>query len=105
MKFIINLKIQLNYCSGIQAGIYTTNSPEACLHCLKKSYANIVVVQNTQQLEKILQIRDQAAHLKAIVQIEGTPSYPDVLSVRMKFFDLKKKIRLGILFNLYHLIA
>lgn len=65
---------------GIQAGIYTTNSAEACLHCLKKSYANIVVVQNTQQLEKILQIRDQAPHLKTIVQIEGTPSYPDVLS-------------------------
>ncbi|XP_065207667.1 long-chain-fatty-acid--CoA ligase ACSBG2-like isoform X2 [Planococcus citri] len=65
---------------GIQAGIYTTNSAEACLHCLKKSYANIVVVQNTQQLEKILQVRDQAPLLKAIIQIEGTPSYPDVLS-------------------------
>jgi len=67
--------------SGIQAGIYTTNSPEACLHCLKKSYANIIVVQNTLQLDKILKVKDEAPDLKAIIQVEGTPDKPGVFSV------------------------
>lgn len=65
---------------GIQSGIYTTNSPEACLHCLKKSYANIVVVQNEMQLEKILQVRHEAPDLKTIIQIEGIPRERDVIS-------------------------
>lgn len=65
---------------GMQAGIYTTNSPEACLHCLKKSYAQIVVVQNAMQLEKILKIRHEAPDVKAIVQIEGNPTKPGVIS-------------------------
>lgn len=72
----------MNFFSGIQAGIYTTNSPEACLHCLKKSYAQIVVVQNGMQLEKILKIRHEVPDLKAIIQIEGNPSKPGVISVR-----------------------
>ncbi|KAK7595016.1 hypothetical protein V9T40_001449 [Parthenolecanium corni] len=68
------------FAGGIQAGIYTTNSPEACLHCLKKSYAQIVVVQNGMQLEKILKIRHEVPDLKAIIQIEGNPSKPGVIS-------------------------
>lgn len=63
------------------SGIYTTNSPEACLHCLNTSEANIVVVENDMQLQKILQIKDQAKDLKAIIQYSGKPSDPSVLSV------------------------
>ena len=33
--------------------------------------ANVIVVENDQQLQKILKIRDQLPHLKAIVQYSG----------------------------------
>ncbi|XKL64688.1 hypothetical protein PGB90_004774 [Kerria lacca] len=65
---------------GIAAGIYTTNSSEACLHCLNISNAQIVVVQNNKQVEKILKIKDQAPLLKVIIQYSGKPTHPSVLS-------------------------
>lgn len=68
------------HAGGFAAGIYTTNSPDACLHCLKTSYANIAVVENDMQLQKILKIRDQVPDLKAIIQYTGKPSDSSVLS-------------------------
>ncbi|XP_067824331.1 long-chain-fatty-acid--CoA ligase ACSBG2 isoform X2 [Heptranchias perlo] len=53
---------------GLAVGIYTTNSPEACHYVVSDSEANIMVVENNKQLQKILQIQDQLPHLKAIVQ-------------------------------------
>ncbi len=38
------------------AGIYTTNSPDACLYVAKDSRANVIVVENQKQLDKILQV-------------------------------------------------
>lgn len=67
--------------SGFAAGIYTTNSPDACLHCLTTSNANIVVVENEMQLQKILQVKDKAPLLKAVIQYTGNPSDSSVLSV------------------------
>lgn len=68
------------YAGGIAVGIYTTNNPEACQYCLELSRANIVVVEDSKQLEKILQIRHNLPHLKAIIQYDGTPNQKDVLS-------------------------
>ncbi|XP_032380556.1 long-chain-fatty-acid--CoA ligase ACSBG1 [Etheostoma spectabile] len=56
---------------GTMTGIYATNSPEACQYVASDSKANIIVVENQQQLDKILQIRDSLPHLKAIVQYSG----------------------------------
>ncbi|KAM4618244.1 long-chain-fatty-acid--CoA ligase ACSBG1 [Polymixia lowei] len=56
---------------GIMTGIYATNSPEACHYVASDSKANIIVVENPKQLDKILQIRDRLPHLKAIVQYSG----------------------------------
>lgn len=61
---------------GFAVGIYTTNSPEACLYIVKDCKANVVVVENDKQLKKILQIKDELPHLKAIVQ------YKDELKVQ-----------------------
>jgi Long-chain acyl-CoA synthetases (AMP-forming) len=61
--------------------MYTTNSPEACLHCLVTSDANICVVEDDKQLEKILKVKAQCPKLKAIVQYEGKPDKPGVISV------------------------
>ncbi|XP_058854583.1 long-chain-fatty-acid--CoA ligase ACSBG1-like isoform X1 [Acipenser ruthenus] len=59
------------FAGGIVSGIYTTNSPEACHYVAHNCKANIIVVENQKQLEKILQIRDRLPHLKAIVQYDG----------------------------------
>lgn len=52
-------------------GVYTTNNPEACEYVLKDCEANIVIVENDVQLQKILKIRKNLPHLKAIVQYKG----------------------------------
>ncbi|KAG7230572.1 hypothetical protein INR49_025289 [Caranx melampygus] len=53
---------------GFAVGIYTTNSPEACQYVAENCKANIIVVENQKQLQKILQVEDKLPHLKAIVQ-------------------------------------
>ena len=60
-------------CSGLATGIYATNSPEACQYVMENADCNIVVVENDAQLQKILTVRDQLPHLKAIVQYKGQP--------------------------------
>ncbi|KAM7414601.1 hypothetical protein PAMA_019424 [Pampus argenteus] len=40
---------------GIMTGIYATNTPEACKYVASDSKANIIVVENQKQLDKILQ--------------------------------------------------
>ncbi|KAF7405424.1 hypothetical protein HZH66_004330 [Vespula vulgaris] len=68
------------YAGGFAAGIYTTNSPEACQYCAQHSKANIIVVEDSKQLEKILQIKKHLVDLKAIIQYEGIPKEKDILS-------------------------
>jgi len=65
---------------GFATGIYESNSPTACKYIAEDSRANIVVVGDTVQLEKILSIKDQLPELKAIVLYEGTSSMPGVIS-------------------------
>ncbi|KAM9360186.1 long-chain-fatty-acid--CoA ligase ACSBG2-like [Symphorus nematophorus] len=59
------------FAGGLATGIYTTNSPEACQYVAANCEANILVVENQKQLDKIMQIKDQLPHLKAIVQYKG----------------------------------
>ncbi|KAL6266397.1 hypothetical protein P5V15_003250 [Pogonomyrmex californicus] len=68
------------YAGGFATGIYTTNSPEACEYCAEHSKANIIVVEDTKQLKKILQIKHNLPSLKAIIQYDGIPTENDVLS-------------------------
>ncbi|XP_012733922.2 long-chain-fatty-acid--CoA ligase ACSBG2 isoform X2 [Fundulus heteroclitus] len=56
---------------GLAAGIYTTNSPEACHYVAANCEANVLVVEDQKQLGKILKVKDQLPHLKAIVQYKG----------------------------------
>ncbi|KAK0147002.1 Long-chain-fatty-acid--CoA ligase ACSBG2 [Merluccius polli] len=63
---------------GFAVGIYTTNSAEACHYVAENCEANIIVVENNKQLQKILQVQDQLPHLKAIVQ------YKDELKEKKK---------------------
>lgn len=54
---------------------------DACLHCLKTSNANIVVVEDDKQLQKILEIKSSLPQLKAIIQYDSKPTVEGVLSV------------------------
>ncbi|CAI9560204.1 unnamed protein product [Staurois parvus] len=60
------------FAGGIATGIYTTSSPEACHYVASDCRANIIVVENQKQLEKILQIWDKLPDLKAVVQYKGS---------------------------------
>ncbi|XP_041856454.1 long-chain-fatty-acid--CoA ligase ACSBG2-like [Melanotaenia boesemani] len=59
------------FAGGLAVGIYTTNSPEACQYVAANCEANVLIVENQKQLDKILQVKDQLPHLKAIVQYKG----------------------------------
>ena len=67
---------------GISCGIYTTNYPHVCKYIADLSRANILVVEDEKQLDKILAVRSELPHLKAIVQYMGTPKKEGVLSWR-----------------------
>lgn len=58
------------HAGGITAGIYTTNSAEAVYHVLESSHANIVVVDDAKQMEKIREIRHRLPLLKAAIQVQ-----------------------------------
>ncbi|XP_039307957.1 very long-chain-fatty-acid--CoA ligase bubblegum isoform X2 [Solenopsis invicta] len=78
------------YAGGFATGIYTTNSPEACQYCAEHSQANIIVVEDDKQLQKILQIKHNLPDLKAIVQYDGVPTDKDTLSWN-NLLDIGKK--------------
>ncbi|XP_061881057.1 long-chain-fatty-acid--CoA ligase ACSBG2-like isoform X1 [Entelurus aequoreus] len=59
------------FAGGLATGIYSTNTPLACLDVAGNSKANILVVENQKQLDKILQIKNELPHLRAIVQYKG----------------------------------
>ncbi|NXX13544.1 ACBG2 ligase, partial [Podargus strigoides] len=78
---------------GFAVGIYTTNSPEACHYIAENCSANILVVENHKQLQKILEIQDKLPHLKAIVQYgeELKEKRPNLYSWS-EFMDLGKDV-------------
>uniref|UniRef100_A0A8D0HRG6 long-chain-fatty-acid--CoA ligase n=1 Tax=Sphenodon punctatus TaxID=8508 RepID=A0A8D0HRG6_SPHPU len=53
---------------GFAVGIYMTNSPEACRYVAENCGANILVVENHKQLQKILEVQHKLPLLKAIIQ-------------------------------------
>lgn len=55
---------------GFAVGIYTTNSPDACHYVAENCQANILVVENHKQLQKILQVNlVKSLHLGGRVHI------------------------------------
>uniref|UniRef100_A0A1S4GYP3 long-chain-fatty-acid--CoA ligase n=2 Tax=gambiae species complex TaxID=44542 RepID=A0A1S4GYP3_ANOGA len=56
------------HAGGIITGVYTTNSAESVQHVLESSRAQIVVVDDAKQMEKICSIRQNLPHLKTVIQ-------------------------------------
>ncbi|XP_005060074.2 PREDICTED: long-chain-fatty-acid--CoA ligase ACSBG2 isoform X1 [Ficedula albicollis] len=78
---------------GFAVGIYTTNSPEACHYVAENCSANIIVVENHKQLQKILEVEDRLPHLKGIVQYgeEIKEKRPNLYSWR-EFMELGRDV-------------
>ncbi|NWW26820.1 ACBG2 ligase, partial [Falcunculus frontatus] len=78
---------------GFAVGIYTTNSPEACHYVAENCSANVIVVENQKQLQKILEIEDRLPHLKGIVQYgeEIKEKRPNLYSWR-EFMELGRDV-------------
>ena len=52
---------------GLPTGIYTTNTPEECHFVATDCKANIIVVEDQQQLDKILEVTYLATYSKETV--------------------------------------
>lgn len=55
---------------GITSGVYTTDSPEQLAYLLNDSQSPFLVVENDEQLDKFLEIRDQVPLLKKVIILE-----------------------------------
>ena len=53
------------------SGVYTTNSADAVQYVLKDCDADLVIVENNEQLKKVLAIWDSLPALQAIIQYAG----------------------------------
>ena len=56
---------------GVDVPVYHTNTPEQCAYIIKDSGAEIAVVENPEQLEKVLSKEDELSSVKKIILIEG----------------------------------
>ncbi len=56
--------------SGISIGIYPTNAPPECQYVIDHSEAKILVVEDEEQLDKILEIRQDLEKLEKIIVID-----------------------------------
>jgi long-chain acyl-CoA synthetase len=52
--------------------IYQTNSPEECRYVLENSDAKVVIVEDSEQLEKIREVRDACPMLEHVILITGS---------------------------------
>ena len=60
------------FAGAIPGGIYATSSPEQCQYIAEHSEANIVVVENADQLAKFKAVWSQLPALKAVVMMNGS---------------------------------
>ncbi|MBI2902254.1 MAG: AMP-binding protein [Candidatus Methylomirabilis oxyfera] len=55
---------------GVTVGIYTTSSPEQCAYILSHSEARFHIVEDEEQLDKVLRVRDRLPLLERIIVID-----------------------------------
>jgi long-subunit acyl-CoA synthetase (AMP-forming) len=75
------------YAGTVPAGIYTTSSPEQCEYIASHCDANVVFVENQEQLSKFLAIRGKLPSLKALVLMQGETNQAGVYTWT-KFLEL-----------------
>ncbi len=67
---IFDLAIQS--AGGVSVGIYATNSPEQCKYVINHAEARFHFVENEEQLDKWLQIREDTPSLQKIIVLDET---------------------------------
>jgi len=65
---------------GVPAGIYTSSTADQCHYIAEHSEAAVAVVENDEQLDKFLAVRDRLPDLRGIVLMEGSSEAPGVLT-------------------------
>ncbi len=84
--------------------VYQTLTPEQIAYQAKDSGARIAIVENSEQMEKFLEVRDRCPDLEMLIQIEedgetGVTSWDDMLTAgslrkaEAGFWDRAKKIK------------
>lgn len=63
--------VAVQLAAGRTAAIYATNSPRQVAHVIGDSGSGVVFVEDTDQLDKVLKVRDELPGLKTIVVISG----------------------------------
>ena len=68
---------------GLSVGIYLTSNTDACQYIAHDCQANIIVVENGHQMNKILTCRHELPHLKVIINCskDGNKSEENVMDV------------------------
>jgi long-chain acyl-CoA synthetase len=56
---------------GVTAPIYVTNSPEQVRHVISDSDSKVAVVENQEQLEKVLKVRSDLPQLQKVIVVDG----------------------------------
>ena len=68
-------------CGAVTVGIYHSSLPADCAHIINHSDAEVIFVENPEQLGKILEVRDELPKLRQIVVYDGlTEADQDILS-------------------------
>ena len=62
---------------GAPAGIYATNSAEEVQYIANHGEAHVVLVENKEQLEKVMSVRSELPHLEYIVTMRGAAEVDD----------------------------
>src|SRR3954470_9011310 len=57
---------------AIVVPIYQTNSPEECQYVLENADATVVIVEDSEKLDKILQVRDRCPKLEHVIRMTGS---------------------------------
>ena len=68
------------HAGAFTGGMYLTNTAQACEYIAQDSRANIIVVGDQVQLDKILSIRHNLPDLRSIVLFDGETSVPGVIT-------------------------
>jgi long-chain acyl-CoA synthetase len=78
VSILANTRPEWTYCdfAALSAGatvapIYQTNSPEECQYVLEHSDAKVVIVEDSEQLEKIRQVRERCPRLEHVIRMTG----------------------------------
>jgi long-chain acyl-CoA synthetase len=77
---------------GIVVPIYHTNTPEQCSYIIQDSGVKFILVEDEQQLAKILEKEAESAGLKKIILIEGQPPAGDDRIISFETLMAKGKV-------------